>query len=87
LRWGFLGSSSEPKMEDHPLSPIRDCLFNTRTFAATLHIMRPSPPSAIWERAMPLWKGAHFTWVFHSIWKYIYHNFLKVIILFHNQYK
>jgi len=25
-----------PKLEDHPLSAVRDCLFNT--FAATLHI-------------------------------------------------
>jgi hypothetical protein len=28
-----------PKMEDHPLSAVRDCLFNIS--AATLHIWRP----------------------------------------------
>jgi hypothetical protein len=28
-----------PKLEDHPLSAVRDCLFNV--FAATLHIRRP----------------------------------------------
>jgi hypothetical protein len=28
-----------PKLEDHPLSAVRDCLFNI--FAATLHIWRP----------------------------------------------
>jgi hypothetical protein len=28
-----------PKMEDHLLSAVRDCLFNV--FAATLHIRRP----------------------------------------------
>jgi hypothetical protein len=28
-----------PKLEDHPLSAVRDCLFNV--FAATLHIHRP----------------------------------------------
>jgi hypothetical protein len=33
-----------PKLEDHPLSAVRDCLFNM--FPATLHIWRPSPPSA-----------------------------------------
>src|SRR5215470_11032516 len=27
------------KLEDHPLSPVRDCLFNV--FAATLHNWRP----------------------------------------------
>jgi hypothetical protein len=31
------------KLEDHPFSAVRDCLFNI--FAATLHIWRPSPPS------------------------------------------
>jgi hypothetical protein len=28
-----------PKLEDHPLLAVRDCLF--KTFAATLHIWRP----------------------------------------------
>jgi hypothetical protein len=28
-----------PKLEDHPLSAVRDCLFNI--FAATLHNWRP----------------------------------------------
>jgi hypothetical protein len=28
-----------PKLEDHPLSAVHDCLFNV--FAATLHIRRP----------------------------------------------
>jgi hypothetical protein len=40
-----------PKLEDNPLSAVRDCLFNT--FAAILHIWRPSPPSATCGRAMP----------------------------------
>ena len=31
----FLTSRPTPKLEHHPLSPVRDCLFNT--FAATLH--------------------------------------------------
>jgi hypothetical protein len=29
-----------PKLEDHPLSAVRDCLFNI--FAANLRIWRPS---------------------------------------------
>jgi hypothetical protein len=28
-----------PRLEDYPLSAVRDCLFNV--FAATLHIRRP----------------------------------------------
>jgi hypothetical protein len=49
-----------PKLEDHPLSAGRDCLFNI--FAATLHIWRLLPPSASWGRAMPWWQGTHLTW-------------------------
>jgi hypothetical protein len=49
-----------PKLEDHPLSAVRDCLFNI--FAATLHTWRASPPSATWGRAMPWWQGTHLTW-------------------------
>jgi hypothetical protein len=30
--------------------------------AATLHIWRPSPPSATWGRAMPWWQVTHITW-------------------------
>jgi hypothetical protein len=37
---------STTKLEDHPLSAVHDCLFNT--FAATLHIWRPSHPFAAW---------------------------------------
>jgi hypothetical protein len=44
-----------PKLEDRPLSGVRDCLLNI--FAAPLHIWRPSPPSATWGRAMPWWQG------------------------------
>jgi hypothetical protein len=44
-----------PKLGDHPLSVARDCLFNI--FSATLHIWRPSPPSATWGRAMPWLQG------------------------------
>ena len=33
---GLLAPLPTPKLEDHPLSAVRDCLFNI--FAATLHI-------------------------------------------------
>jgi hypothetical protein len=33
-----------PKLEGHPMSAAHDYLFSI--FAATLHIWRPSPPSA-----------------------------------------
>jgi hypothetical protein len=44
-----------PNLEARPLSAVLDCLFSI--FAATLHVWRPSPPSATWGRAMPLWQG------------------------------
>jgi hypothetical protein len=40
----LLAASPTPKLEDHPLSAVRDCLFNI--FAATLQNWRESPPSA-----------------------------------------
>jgi hypothetical protein len=49
-----------PKLEDYHLSAVRGCLFNI--FAVTLHIWKPSPPSATWGRAMPWWQGTHLTW-------------------------
>jgi hypothetical protein len=46
-----------PKLENHPLSAVRYCLFNI--FAASLHIRRPSSPFATWGSAMPWWQGTH----------------------------
>jgi hypothetical protein len=40
----LLAPRPTPKLEGHPFSAVRGCLFNI--FAATLHIWRPSPPSA-----------------------------------------
>jgi hypothetical protein len=48
---GLLARRPTPKLDDHFLSAVRDCLFNI--FTATLHIWRPSPPSAAWGRIMP----------------------------------
>jgi hypothetical protein len=39
----LLAPRPTPKLEDYPLSAVRDCLFNI--FPATLHTWRPSPPS------------------------------------------
>jgi hypothetical protein len=50
-----LNSSPNPQTDDHPLSIVRDCLFNI--FAATLRIWKPSPPSATRGRPMPWWQG------------------------------
>ena len=35
LQWEAVRTSSNPNLKDHPLSAVRDCLFNI--FAATLH--------------------------------------------------
>jgi hypothetical protein len=35
LRWGIVYPTPNPKLEDHPLSAVCDCLFNI--FAGTLH--------------------------------------------------
>jgi hypothetical protein len=40
----LLAPRPNPKLEDHPLSAVFDCLFNI--FAASLHTWRASHPSA-----------------------------------------
>jgi hypothetical protein len=40
----LLAPRPTPKLVDNPLSAVPECLFNI--FAATLHIWKPSPPSA-----------------------------------------
>jgi hypothetical protein len=40
LRWGVVSPTPNPKLEHHPLSAVRDCLFNI--FAATLRTRRTS---------------------------------------------
>jgi hypothetical protein len=52
----LLARCPNPKLEDHPVSGVRGCLFNI--FVATLHIGEAVPPSAPWGRAMPWWQGA-----------------------------
>jgi hypothetical protein len=50
---GYFSPRPTPKLEVHPLSTVRDSLFNI--FSATLHIWRPSPLSATRRRAMSWW--------------------------------
>jgi len=47
----LLATRPTPKLEDHLLSAVRDCLFNT--FAASLHIGSRSS-FATWGRPIPL---------------------------------
>jgi hypothetical protein len=55
----LLAPRPTPKLKDHSLSALLDCLFNI--FAATLQNWKESPPSATWGRAMPWWQGTHLT--------------------------
>jgi hypothetical protein len=55
----LLAPRPTPKLEDHPLLAVRDCLVNI--FAAALHNRRACPPSATWGRAMPWWQGTRLT--------------------------
>ena len=50
----LLVSRPTPKLEDPPLSAVRDCLFNLSTATPILETV---PPSATWGRAMPWWQG------------------------------
>jgi hypothetical protein len=50
---GLLAPRPSSKLEDHALSVVRYCLFNT--FTATLHIWRPSPLSTTREPSMSWW--------------------------------
>jgi len=51
----LLAPRPTPKLEDHPLSVVRDCLFDI--FAATLH-MEAVPPSATRHAIV---NGTHFS--------------------------
>jgi hypothetical protein len=55
----LLAPRPTPNLEDHPLSAVRNWLFNI--FEATLNIWRLSPPSATWGRTMLWWQGTHLT--------------------------
>jgi hypothetical protein len=74
LQWEVLAPHPTPQLKDHPLSAVRNLLFTI--FAGTLHIWRPSPPSATWGRAMLWWQRTHLTQVQDTSCAY------KYIVLF-----
>jgi len=51
----FLASRRYPKLDVHPLSAVRHCLFSV--FEASFHVCRPSSPSKIWWRTKLCWQG------------------------------
>ena len=50
----LLSPRPTPKLEDHPLSAVRDRLSIDPQLSSTLEAV---PPSASWGRAMPWWQG------------------------------
>jgi uncharacterized membrane protein len=58
-REGLLAPRPTPKLEDHPLSAVHDCLFNL--FAATLHIGGRSSIRNLRKRHAVV-TGTHYTW-------------------------
>lgn len=69
-----------PKLEDHPLSSIRGCLFSIS--AAALHIWRPSAPSATWWPVMSWWRGTHLRWcILYSKYYLSFHRGLLTTVV------
>ena len=62
----MLAPRPTPKLEDHPLSPVRDCLFNI--FTATLHVGGRSSIRNLRTRHAVV-TGTHFS---QAIYIYIY---------------
>ena len=64
LPWGVVNTFAQnPKMEDHPLSAVRNCLFNI--LAATLHSGGRSC-TRTWGHAMPWWQGPTYHGVYRE---------------------
>jgi hypothetical protein len=59
----LLAPRPTPKLEDHPLSAVRDCLFNI--FAAPLHIGGRSAIRNLRTRHAVM-TGTHLTWIWFS---------------------
>jgi hypothetical protein len=59
----LLAPRPTPKLEDHPLSAVRDCLFNL--FAATLHIGARSSIRNLRTRHAVV-TGTHLSWKIHT---------------------
>ena len=60
-REGLLAPRPTPKLEDHPLLTVHDCLFNL--FAATLHIGGRSSIRNLRTRHAVV-TGTHYTWMY-----------------------
>ena len=50
----MLAIRPNPRMDDHPLSAVRECLFNIFQLPSILDAVRPP---TTWGRAMPWWQG------------------------------
>jgi hypothetical protein len=61
----LLAPRPTPKLEDHPLSAVRDCLFNI--FAATLHIGGRSSIRNLRTRHAVV-TGTHLSWSLLTLW-------------------
>jgi hypothetical protein len=61
----FLAPRPTPKLEDHPLSTVRDCLFSI--FAATLHIGGSSSIRSLTTRHSVV-TGTHLSRTLHPCW-------------------
>jgi hypothetical protein len=68
FRVGVLALRPTPKLEGHPLSAVRD---------SYPPYLRPTPPSAAFERTMPWWQGAQLIWTT----LYIFYN-SSIILIF-----
>jgi hypothetical protein len=78
----LLAPRPTPKLEEHLLSAVRDCLLNI--FAATLHMWGPFSPSAVRGRNVS-WKGRAWHGKTHIHLKYIMYS--DQIIMVINQAK
>jgi hypothetical protein len=72
-----------PKLEDHHLSNVGHCLCYI--FATTLHVWRPSVPSATWEYSVSWWQGlpyhgfiVYVSMMFHFCFKNLLHGDQKI---------
>jgi len=66
-----------PKLEDHPLSAVRDYIFSI--FAATVRIWRLSPPSPPRDTPRRGDKGPHLTWLEFVHINYLILSFLRSV--------
>jgi hypothetical protein len=73
----LLAPRPTPKLEDHPFSAVRDCLFNI--FAATLHIAGRSSISNL-RTCHVVVTGAHLSWLLIIIVSYFQVDILNISV-------